>query len=135
MKCCFCEKDILYDLTGEPYLEFKNKTICCNCYIGIIPKIYKMSGYGDGGLINLIFKFCLSENHNKKNRTQIRQYKKIFNELLHKYKFNCIACNERDISKLTIDHIKPVSKGGTDEILNLQILCKSCNSKKGNKYG
>ena len=30
-----------------------------------------------------------------------------------------------------IDHIKPVSKGGTDDIENLQILQSSANSKKG----
>ena len=33
-----------------------------------------------------------------------------------------------------IDHIKPVSKGGTDDIDNLQTLNTSANKKKGNTY-
>ena len=33
-----------------------------------------------------------------------------------------------------IDHIKPVSKGGTDELENLQILQSGANAKKGNIY-
>ena len=34
---------------------------------------------------------------------------------------------------LTIDHINPCSRGGTDAIENLQLLCNHCNSVKGNQ--
>lgn len=35
--------------------------------------------------------------------------------------------------QLTIDHIHPVSYGGTNAPENLQVLCRSCNSWKGNR--
>jgi hypothetical protein len=41
----------------------------------------------------------------------------------------CIICGTKN--KLTVDHIIPVVHGGTDDLDNLQALCKSCNSRKG----
>ncbi|MBY8967079.1 HNH endonuclease [Algiphilus sp. NNCM1] len=35
--------------------------------------------------------------------------------------------------ELTIDHILPVSRGGTDELQNLRFLCRSHNSAKGDR--
>ena len=42
----------------------------------------------------------------------------------------CKKCGATD--NLHLDHIKPVSKGGDDSLDNLQVLCCSCNSSKGN---
>lgn len=41
----------------------------------------------------------------------------------------CLKCGGTEA--LTIDHIKPRSKGGTDEEENLQTLCMECNDRKG----
>lgn len=43
----------------------------------------------------------------------------------------CAACGTKE--NLHLDHIIPVCKGGMDYYDNMQVLCKSCNSKKGRK--
>lgn len=131
--CTLCEREIGVD-RGHPWLKFKEKPICSNCYEDLIPHIYQMAGRGDGGVIHLHFKFCLTSSHNRKHRKTLSNYKKILQQLLHKYKFQCVECGCMDESRLTVDHIVPVSKGGSDDMENLQILCKSCNSRKRDKY-
>lgn len=55
-------------------------------------------------------------------------------ELCEFYSFHCLKCNKKfPFEKLTLDHIKPVSNGGSNFIFNIQPLCGPCNSKKGNK--
>ncbi|MYF97236.1 MAG: hypothetical protein F4210_17405 [Holophagales bacterium] len=47
---------------------------------------------------------------------------------------HCRGCNEHfKIRNLTVDHIVPRSKGGTDHIENLWLLCQACNSSKGTR--
>ena len=45
--------------------------------------------------------------------------------------YKCRKCGSTEF--LTIDHIIPVSKGGSDENNNLQTLCSDCNTKRGNR--
>lgn len=40
----------------------------------------------------------------------------------------------KDFELMTIDHIVPKSKGGTNDIGNLQPMCHTCNAKKADKF-
>ncbi len=52
--------------------------------------------------------------------------------LVKKYNNKCLCCGRSDV-KLTVDHVIPLSKGGRNDISNIQPLCLSCNDKKGTK--
>jgi len=47
------------------------------------------------------------------------------------YGKKCLACGSRD--NIAIDHVVPITQGGSNLIDNLQPLCRSCNSSKGNR--
>ena len=53
-------------------------------------------------------------------------------EILDHDNCRCRACGFSDRLTLEIDHIKPRSLGGSDDLDNLQVLCSFCNNTKAN---
>jgi hypothetical protein len=56
--------------------------------------------------------------------------------VLARDKWKCLSCgrsSREDGVLLEVDHIIPRSKGGSDDMINLQTLCKKCNIGKSNK--
>jgi hypothetical protein len=45
--------------------------------------------------------------------------------------YECAYCGETE--NLTLDHITPRSKGGTDRVTNVLCACKECNTSKGHQ--
>lgn len=62
-----------------------------------------------------------------KSKREVSDEKKA--ELIFKAKSRCNQCGE--VSKdVHIDHIRPLSNGGTNDDVNLQVLCVSCHKDK-----
>jgi len=63
----------------------------------------------------------------------IPHYRTQKHTLFGKFEGICQGCRiSFPFRNLTIDHVIPSSRGGTDHIDNLQLLCGACNSVKGN---
>jgi 5-methylcytosine-specific restriction endonuclease McrA len=55
-----------------------------------------------------------------------------WNNLIEVYQHRCYYCKKK--TKLTVDHIIPLSKGGTNFISNIIPACIHCNSSKHNNH-
>lgn len=70
-----------------------------------------------------------SKKHNVEFNLSVEQLRKLTYDC---YGTNCLFCDKIiTISNYVYDHIIPVAKGGKSVIDNLQLLCKSCNTRKG----
>jgi len=55
-------------------------------------------------------------------------------KLSQKQAGRCMYCGRKPgLDLMDIDHKNPLSRGGSNSERNLQILCRSCNGRKGSK--
>lgn len=77
----------------------------------------------------LDIRWSRSSDVSPERRRWQRKAKKTRLKLLARDGAVCRYCGSLD--DLTVDHRQPIVTGGSDELDNLQILCRSCNSRKG----
>jgi site-specific DNA-methyltransferase (adenine-specific) len=66
---------------------------------------------------------------------QVPPYRTQKHTLFGKQEGLCAGCQILfPFRNFTIDHIVPQSRGGTDHLENLQLLCGACNSLKGDRH-
>jgi hypothetical protein len=63
-----------------------------------------------------------------KKRQPISDHKRFL--VLKRDRYECRICHKAG-GELEVDHVVPVSRGGSDLLENLQTLCKRCNRGKG----
>jgi 5-methylcytosine-specific restriction endonuclease McrA len=93
------------------------------------------SNYKDGRMKNPEYVSWLKNqwHHRKRNALGSHSFAE-WETLKAQYDYTCPCCHKREPEiKLSCDHIIPLSKGGSNNIENLQPLCRLCNSIKNNK--
>jgi 5-methylcytosine-specific restriction endonuclease McrA len=83
---------------------------------------------------NLSSKYCskacarLAHNKQRTDRDKKGKY-----SILNRDAFKCVYCNSSSIedgARLTVDHLIPISKGGSNNPNNLVTACRDCNISK-----
>lgn len=118
VKCCGCHQP----LDEEEVHKLANRcgiAICDRCAEKVSDSYNEWHGGG-----------CYTPLKPKLPRKNISPAVKL--KIFQRDGYRCVHCGTNNT--LTIDHIQPVSKGGSNEDENLQTLCAPCNSRKGDKW-
>ena len=92
-------------------------------------KICKKCGAVFNDLKFKLCPYCGGELDTRYGRQPIPR--KLRHEVFKRDGYRCRECgSSKDETSLEIDHIVPVAKGGTNDIYNLQTLCRECNRMK-----
>ena len=115
----FTDKSKRYDAI----IDGSKKVICARCNRKLIAKRSDE---------NFRKYFDQSSNKNQLNNGQDRTISaKTKMAVWQRDMGKCVECGSNE--KLEFDHIIPVSKGGSNTMRNIQLLCERCNRAKSNK--
>ena len=101
-----CNWKIIKELCNQHNIEFKNQS-----FVKFIKQLRD--------------NFMLKKSERKTITEETRK------NIISKHNNQCAICkNSKSDIKFEIDHIKPLASGGTNDITNLQPLCKACHKEK-----
>ena len=82
-------------------------------------------------ILSLLYGVYTNGLKNYKKR-EVKRYVSVKNKKIvaSNQKWNCNICKNMLDETYEIDHITPLYKGGTNDIINLQALCPNCHRKK-----
>lgn len=70
-----------------------------------------------------------SEDNNVLFKIDMEELRDMF---FNSYGKGCKYCDRKmTLKNMVCDHIVPLTKGGESTVKNLQLICKSCNTRKG----
>ena len=117
---------------GEKYkkvLEYQRRTGLISKYKPYNPKYYSSEKSKRKKRARDLNRRTLLINVNAKNKITAE----IISLVKDKYNNKCIYCGADCSEKYTIDHKVPLIRGGDNDIENLALCCKKCNSSKHDK--
>jgi 5-methylcytosine-specific restriction endonuclease McrA len=133
---------------SEYYKETRGKYgvrgVCKSCYI-LRLKRYRQTEHGREARRRVLSKYFKTDKGKivNKRRKHTRRAKlkdagtytnEEWKDRLLEYNHCCAYCYKPfPVEELTIDHMIPLSRGGTNTIDNIVPACKPCNSRKKNK--
>ncbi len=106
---------------------------------------YSVSGPYDSDEARMIFKDWYERKRKKiaalnsgndedlKSLRRSRIAETVRHEVWRRDQGKCVECGSNE--NLEFDHIIPVSRGGSNTVRNIQLLCESCNRRKSDSIG
>jgi hypothetical protein len=108
--------------------------IDATCMLFAIREILKFSGVAVSKNVEFDGYKCAKQYYKHVvNKRNVPNALRLF--IFERDKFKCVYCGlgAKDDAVLNVDHILPISKGGSNEPNNLQTLCRACNNGKADR--